>query len=112
MVVCRTGSRYPVQRRLEAKQRRSLGTIEAADAARLNCNFNRTLKYVFKGAATSAIAYYNYRPLADHYQAMLKAGTKPNLAKLTIARKIAAVVLRLWKNQEDYNPSKGYGTQS
>jgi len=32
----------------------------------------------------------------------LEAGTKPNLAKLTIARKIAAIVLAMWKSGEEY----------
>jgi hypothetical protein len=34
------------------------------------------------------------------------AGTKPNLAKLTLARKIAATVLAMWKKEERYTPEK------
>ncbi len=33
---------------------------------------------------------------------MVEAGTKPNLARLTIARKIAAVVLAMWKTESEY----------
>ena len=33
-------------------------------------------------------------------------GTKPNLAKLTIARKIAAIALSMWKSKEKYDPTK------
>ena len=32
----------------------------------------------------------------------IEAGTKPNLAKLTIARKIAAIVLAIWKTETEY----------
>ena len=38
------------------------------------------------------------------YARMLKDGIKPNLAKLTLARKIAATVLRMWKDEEIYHP--------
>jgi hypothetical protein len=34
---------------------------------------------------------------------LTSAGTKPNLAKLTIARRIAAIVLRMWKDEEEYD---------
>ena len=46
------------------------------------------------------------RPLHQSYQRLLAAGTKPNLARLTIARRIAAAVLAMWKNKETYNPTK------
>lgn len=45
-------------------------------------------------------------PLCKHYVQLTSAGTKPNLAKLTIARWIAAIVLRMWKNEEEYDPGK------
>ena len=34
----------------------------------------------------------------------MEAGTKPSLAKLTLARRIAAVVLRMWKDGKEYDP--------
>jgi len=37
---------------------------------------------------------------------MTEAGIKPNLAKLTLARRIAATTLAMWEHQEDYDPSK------
>ncbi len=55
----------------------------------LNKNFNRTLKDIFKGAATTVIGQARDEPLYRHYQDLLAGGTKPNLAKLTIARQIA-----------------------
>ena len=37
---------------------------------------------------------------------LLAGGTKPNLAKVTVARKIAAIVLAMWKTEEVYDPAK------
>jgi transposase len=70
----------------------------------LNRNHNPILKSVFKGAATSAIAKPG--PLRELYEAMLARGMKEDLAKVTLARKIAAVVLRLWKRGELWDPKK------
>jgi transposase len=64
------------------------------------------LKAVFKGAATTVIAQLTEDPLHADYQRMLKSGIKPTLAKLTLARKIAATVLSMWKHQEVYDPKR------
>jgi hypothetical protein len=45
-------------------------------------------------------------PLGQHYARLIAGDTKPNLAKLTIARKLAALYLALWKKQETYDPDK------
>ena len=65
----------------------------------LNKACNRQLKGIFKSAALTA---KRSGPIRDAYEQLLKAGTKPNLARLTIARKIAAVVLAMWKTQSEY----------
>lgn len=72
----------------------------------LNYNHNNQLKVIFKGAATTVINQLPEEPLHADYQKMLVKGTKPNLAKLTLARKIAAITLALWKTEEAYNPEK------
>ena len=64
------------------------------------------LKAVFKGAATTVITQLPEHPLHKDYERMLAAGIKPNLAKLTVARKIAATVLSMWKHQEVYDPQR------
>jgi transposase len=64
------------------------------------------LKSVFKGAATTVIGQLPDHPLHKDYERMLAAGIKPNLAKLTLARKIAATVLSMWKHQEVYDPQR------
>jgi transposase len=72
----------------------------------LNLNHNHTLKCVFKGAATTVITQLDTEPLHQDYQRLIAAGTKPNLAKLTIARKLAAIALSMWKSKEKYDPTK------
>jgi transposase len=64
------------------------------------------LKAAFKGAATTVITQLPDHPLHKDYERTLAAGTKPNLAKLTLARKIAATVLSMWKHQEVYDPQR------
>jgi Transposase IS116/IS110/IS902 family. len=70
----------------------------------LNRNHNPILKAVFKGAANAATARSG--PLREHYEASLARGVKDDLAKVTLARKIAAVTLRLWKKGEFWDPKK------
>jgi transposase len=72
----------------------------------LNRNFNHTLKAIFKGAATTVIGRGKDEPIYRHYCRLLDAGTKPNLAKLTIARQIASIVLAVWRTKEVYDPKR------
>ncbi len=67
------------------------------------------LKAIFKGAATTVIAQMPNHPLCLDYHRRLQAGMKPNLAKLTLARQIAATVLSMWKHQEEYDPQRHTG---
>ncbi len=70
----------------------------------LNRNHNPILKAVFKGAANAARAKAG--PLRDLYEASLARGVKEDLAKVTLARKIVSVALRLWKKGELWDPKK------
>jgi transposase len=63
----------------------------------LNRNHNHLLKRVFKSAATSAC---HSQPFEAAYQARIKRGMDPALARLTIARLLAAITLSLWKRGE------------
>ncbi len=73
----------------------------------LNRNYNRVLKQIFKGAATTVIQRARQEdPIYRHYQQLLEGGTKPNLAKLTIARQIASIILSMWRSKEEYKPEK------
>jgi len=72
----------------------------------LNRNSNRTLKGIFKGAATTVIGQAKDEPLYRHYLQLLDGGTKPNLAKLTLARQVASIMLAVWRNEEVYDPER------
>lgn len=71
----------------------------------LNRRHNSMLKQVFKGAAKTVIHQHPNDPLRADYERMLAGGTKPNLAELTLARKIAAITMAMWKKKEDYKPA-------
>lgn len=72
----------------------------------LNTNRHPWLKSVFKGAANTVITQMPDHPLAMHYRHLVDAGTDPSLAWLTISRRIAAAVLSMWKNEEEYDATK------
>jgi hypothetical protein len=72
----------------------------------LSRQFNRTLKNLFKGAATTGITQRNKDPIHARYARLLDGGTKPTLAKLSLARMIAATVLRMWKDEQPYDSGR------
>ncbi len=72
----------------------------------LSRQHNRFLKHIFKGAATTVITQRNKDPIYARYQRLVDGGTKPTLAKLSLARMIAATVLRMWKDEEEYDPGR------
>jgi transposase len=61
----------------------------------LNENCNHDLKNLFKGAAV--VASTKPGPFEQFYTAWLAKGTRPEMARLTLARKIATIVLMVWK---------------
>jgi transposase len=80
--------------------------VRAQTQQTLGLNKNRcgTLKDVFKGAAHQVATQMESHPLHAEYQQLLERGLKPNLATVTIARRISAAVLAMWKHEEAYNP--------
>ena len=44
--------------------------------------------------------------MKDFYDAMVERGMREELARVTLARKLAAVTLRLWKREERYDAKK------
>jgi transposase len=70
----------------------------------LNPNHNRVVKEVFNGAAAAATARAG--ALRDFYEARVARGMRPEMARLTLARKLAALTLRLWKTGERYDAAK------
>jgi transposase len=67
----------------------------------LNPDHNRDLKDIFKGAATRVSS--SSGPLRDFYENLLAQGKKPTMARLTLARKIAAITLIVWKKEVGFD---------
>jgi transposase len=67
----------------------------------LNDNHNRDLKNLFKSAAVSASTRPG--PLRDFYVARVEKGMRPTMARLTLARKLAAISLTIWKKGVDFD---------
>lgn len=72
----------------------------------LNRNRNGALKEVFKGAAHQIAVQMGGHPLHKDFVRLTEGGMKPNLAMVTIARRIAAAVLAMWKHGEAYDTEK------
>jgi transposase len=60
---------------------------------------------IFKSAATQA-GVCKDDPLGKFYQNLLATGMEPAMARLTLARKIAAIALTIWKKGEHFDPAK------
>lgn len=69
----------------------------------LNRNHNHLLKRVFKNAATSAC---HSGPFKAAYDARVARGMAPSLARLTIARQLAATTLAIWKRGERFSSGR------
>ena len=67
----------------------------------LNRNHNHDLKNLFKSAATVAAAKPG--PFQEFYERLVAKGIRPEMARLTLARKIAAITLILWKKGERFD---------
>jgi transposase len=67
----------------------------------LNTNHNHDLKNIFKGAATRAAAVPG--PFQEFHAGLVARGMKPTMARLTLARKIAAITLIVWKKGVDFD---------
>jgi transposase len=70
----------------------------------LNQNHNHDLKNLLQGAAISAIQRPG--PLQDFYAALVEKGMRPSMARLTLARKIAAITLTMWKKGVSFDPKQ------
>ena len=77
--------------------------IKQTSTRGLNRNYNRRLKKVFKSAALDAT---RTEPFASYYRDLIQKGTSPEIARVNIARKLAAIVLALWKRGEEYDQQR------
>jgi transposase len=97
-VVTRTTAQYEMRDARPVRRRRAPLTRG------LNRNHNRVLKNVFTGAATAAAARDG--ALRSWYEARVGQGMRPEMARLTLARKLAALTLHVWKTGETYDAAK------
>jgi hypothetical protein len=73
----------------------------------LNQNHNPGLKQVFKSAALTSL---RYEECQAYYRRLVEGGTRPELARVSVARKLAAAALALWQRKEEYDPKKFFTT--
>jgi transposase len=66
----------------------------------LNWNHNHELKNLFKSAATAASTRNGV--FREFYLELLAKDARPEMARLTVARKIAAITLHVWKKGESF----------
>lgn len=97
-VVLRTSAEYEMAGARAVRRRRRLVQTRG-----LNRNHNRVVKEVFKGVATATAARSG--ALHDWYQGLRARGMREELARVTLARKLAAVTLQIWKRGERYDSS-------
>jgi transposase len=69
----------------------------------LNRNCNRRLKEVFISAATGGCSRDPYK---GYLEQLKQKGLRPDMARLTLARKIAAIALIVWKKGKEFDPEK------
>jgi transposase len=94
-----TYSGFGIETRSSADHRTVDGQLQRAKKQicirGLNRNCNHDLKNLFKGAAI--VASSKPGPFQEFYAALLTKGIRPEMARLTLARKIATIVLIVWK---------------
>jgi len=61
------------------------------------------MKEIFKGAAMKA---RQRGAFTAYYQDLVNRGLKSELATITLARKISAITLAVWKKGERFDPKK------
>jgi transposase len=84
----------------ESGWRRRAGAVQMRG---LNEQFNHRLKRVFKSAALAAL---KDGTIHRYYDCLRARGLRAELARVQVARKLAAVSLAVWKRAERYDESR------
>lgn len=92
-VVTRSSSDYEIKRGV--LKRRETRTSTRG----LNRNYNRGLKNVFKGAAVDCLKNASVRPVYDRLR---ERGLNDAIARVQLARKLAACCLAMWKSRKEF----------
>lgn len=69
----------------------------------LNEQFNHRLKAVFKSAVLEALKDETFK---QYYERLRERGLRAELARVQVARKLAAVTLAVWKRASDYDSER------
>ena len=96
-IVTYMSSEYEIKSGRVVRSRKPLATRG------LNRNCNRRLKELFISAA---VAGSRSEPYRSYVEGLQQKGIRTEMARLTLARKIAAVALRVWKKGETFDPKK------
>ena len=96
-IVTYMSSEYEIKDNRVVRSRKPLATRG------LNRNCNRRLKELFISAA---VAGSRSEPYRSYVEGLEQKGIRAEMARLTLARKIAAVALRVWKKGETFDPKK------
>jgi transposase len=96
-VVTHSSAEYKIQKGRPVRHRKSVITRG------LNRNCNHRMKEIFIGAATGGTHREPYR---GYLERAGKRGIRKEMARLTLARKIAAICLTIWKKGESFDPKK------
>ena len=96
-VVTHTSSEYEVQGHRVVRRRKPVATRG------LNINANRRMKDVFVGAATGGMLS---EPWKSYLGQRTDNGIRMEMARLTLARKIAATALKIWKQGDVFDAKK------
>jgi transposase len=78
-------------------------TSKVVSTRGLNKDHNPKMKEIFKGAAMKARVQ---GPFATYYAGLVARGMKPEIATITLARKISATTLAVWKKGVAFDTKK------
>ena len=98
-VVTRSSADYQIIEGKIVKQRKKVSTRG------LNRNHNPQLKHVFKSAALTAL---RHESIKAYYQRLISKGTRPELARVSVARKLASIALTIWQRREEFDAKKAF----
>jgi transposase len=96
-VVTQTSAEYEMKAGKVVRRRKPVATRG------LNRNCNHRLKDVFIGAATGGANDEAYKP---YCQRLGERGVRAEMVRLTLARKIAAIALTVWKKGKEFDPKQ------
>jgi hypothetical protein len=49
-----------------------------------------------------------YEAIKAYYQRLIDQGTRPELARVSVARKLASIALTIWQRREEFDVKKAF----